>query len=424
MSGDRRHILIIGGGSELQPRLRATAGGVRTSVLCRASVLPWVQKLGENAAVVIVPDEAPPEVWVRHARALHAIDPFDGLTSLAEIDQDKAAAVAEDLGLDYHSRATIGWVHDKALMRRRLREKGVEDVPNALAHHPDEVRACAAAWGYPLILKPSRGRASTGVSTVLGPEDVAAAFARSSGASAPRLDPSPLVVEPLLQGKEISVEALSDRGEHIVVAVVDKHKDDATKVELGHVVPAPFDEATEEAIRAHIARVFDALEIRFGITHTELILTADGPRMVETHVRQAGDSITELVHDALDVDMAAYLLEQIAGLPIAERLKAQLAASRPRRRGAAIWFTCLDAVGELLEVQGVEEARSCPGIRDLGVILQPGAAVTPLISSYSRAAFARTAADDGGEALRLAQEASRRLRFHVAVRDRAPAAGA
>lgn len=414
----RRHILIVGGGSDLQPRLRSTTGGVRTSVICRTSVLPWVYQLEENAAVLALPEDVPVERWVALSRALHAIDPFDGVTSLTETDQDKAAAIAEAIGLSYHSRATISWVHNKFLMRQRLSECGVEDIPNALALTPDDVLACGTAWGYPLILKPSRGRGSMGISVVESPADIPTLFARSTSASAPRVESSLLIVEPFLTGKEISIEALADDGVIIPVAIVEKYKDSQTKVELGHVVPANLDPTLEEQICGHLRRVFEALQIRVGISHTEMILTANGPRIVETHVRRAGDEIPTLIYDAFGIDIIEYMLEQVAGLPIAARLKAHLAKACQSPKAAAIWFTHVDARGELLEVQGVEEAKANPGVQELHLLLKPGSQLNGLMSSHSRVTSIRTVADSKEEALCRAQEASKRLSFDLRVTDR------
>lgn len=413
-----RHILIVGGGSDLQPRLRATAGGVRTTVICRAEVLPWVYEIGENAGVVVLPNDAPVERWIAHARACRTLDPFDGIASLTETDQDKAAAIAESLGLAYHSRATISWVHDKFLMRQRLSACGVEDIPSVMALSLEDVLAFGTAQGYPLILKPSGGRGSLGISVVESPADIPMLFARSTNARAPRVPASPLVVEPLLIGKEISVEALVDDGVVIPLAIVEKYKDARTKIELGHVVPASLDPDLVEQIYAHLRRVFDALQIRMGITHTEIILTARGPRIVETHVRRAGDDIPALLEAALGIDCMAYMLEQIAGLPIAERLQAELAEAYQHPKVTAIWFPHVDLQGELLEVRGVEEARAVPGVQEVQVLLKPGSQLDGLTSSHSRLASIRTIANSQAEALAYAQEASKCLSFVVRVADR------
>ena len=317
----RHHVLIVGGGSDLIPRLRAVATNVQTSVICRPSVLKFVYEIEKNNKVLVIEENADTQAWVEHAGALHKIDPFDSVVSFAEIDQDKAAAISESLGLDYHSSSTIEWVHNKLQMREQLRLTGVEDIPNALVTSAEEVLEFGQKWGYPLIIKPCRGRASAGVSVVYGPEDVAIKFERSNTATAPRLEPSPLLVERYLQGREYSVEAISEGGQHVILSIVEKYKEEVSKVEIGHMIPAILDSNTYTEIENHIVKVLDALNIRFGITHTEIMLTEEGPRVIETHVRAAGDDIPYLLQDSLGLDPLQYVVEQAAGESIYERLK-------------------------------------------------------------------------------------------------------
>lgn len=408
------HVLIVGGGSDLQRRLRVERGAT-TSVLCSAEVLTFVPEPGENHAVVLLPKGAPESDWLHFARSIHESLPVTRVASLAEIDQDKAAAVAAALGLDFHAAGTVRWVHDKVGMRARLAEAGVERIPNAIVRNPDDVVARASEWGYPIVLKPSRGRASTGVSIVSRAEDAPRAFARSSGATAPRLDPSEIVAEPMLVGNEVSAESISEGDEHVVVAITQKHTDEATRVEIGQVVPATLPDDTVASIHEHVARVLSALDVRAGVTHTELFLCDDGPHTVETHLRPAGDEIPELVHDATGVDMLDALLRQVVGERVVADVRARLRAEE--LRGAAIWYVTSDVPGELLGVDGVDEARAQPGVRDVQVLLGPGAQVGDLISSYSRVAFVRARGHDAGDALRRARSAAASLRVRVAASD-------
>lgn len=134
-----RHILVVGGGSDLVPQLRAVGSHVSTSVIVRPTVLRFVFEIEKNRKVLIMGEEDDKETWVDYARSLHALDPFDSVASFAEIDQDKAAAISEALGLDYHSVSTIEWVHGKLRMREQLQAAGVEAVPNALVTNAAQV---------------------------------------------------------------------------------------------------------------------------------------------------------------------------------------------------------------------------------------------------------------------------------------------
>src|SRR5437588_3095450 len=94
-----RHVLLIGGGSALQPLLRKVCPEVQTVVLCRATVLPWVHQLGDNQAIVVLHDGSTPERWKAVAQHIHDEWRVDHVGALAEIDQDRAAEIAAMLGV-------------------------------------------------------------------------------------------------------------------------------------------------------------------------------------------------------------------------------------------------------------------------------------------------------------------------------------
>ena len=50
-----------------------------------------------------------------------------------------------------------------------------------------------------------------------------------------------------------------------------------------------------------------------GPTHTEIVLTESGPRLIETHLRFGGDSIWDLVTDATGVDLVKNQWRQMIG---------------------------------------------------------------------------------------------------------------
>src|ERR1700730_15372059 len=122
-------VLMVGGGSELQPQMRQLGEDVESVVLFSASSLPYVHEPHENRAVVMLNDSCSPGRWIRAARAIHAEWRVAALAAFADLDQDRAAAIATDLKLRFHSPETVQAVQDKVLMRARLMETGVESVP-------------------------------------------------------------------------------------------------------------------------------------------------------------------------------------------------------------------------------------------------------------------------------------------------------
>ncbi|WP_144636121.1 ATP-grasp domain-containing protein [Priestia megaterium] len=409
------HVLIVGGGSDLMPRLRDVDKRVKTSVICRASVKQFVHKMEDNQAVIVLNDNSDVETWVKHAKSLHSINPIDAVVSFAEIDQDKAAAISEALKSNFYSTSTIEWVHDKSKMRRRLKDTFAEGLPSELVYSAEEVIKFGENAGYPLILKPSKGRASAGISIVTNPSEAEQAFKSTKNVVVPRLEASPTLVEPYLEGKEFSVEALSESGEHIILAIVEKYKDEESKVEIGHCLPARLSKEEKEQIEKHVSKVLDSLDISFGITHTELILTSQGPHIIETHVRAAGDEIPELIKDSLGLDPLDYVVKQAAGLPILEEIKLKLQDAKTNQKSTAIWFASVNIKGKIKSVKGLDEAKQVSGVSEVFQLLDNGSEISPLSSSYSRIAFSRSVANSQKEALEIAQKSIDKLKIELEV---------
>ena len=404
------HVLIVGGGLELIPLFRLIDPAVRTTVLCRMSLAPKVLKTGAHARVLAVGHAAPAAEWIAIARAVNASDPFTRLASLAERDQDKAAAIGEALGLEMHSQATTRLVQHKPDMRACLAEAGIDDTPYAVVRDACELRSFLAAHGGPCIVKPAAGYASIGIRRIDGEQDVELALA-----AAGRDDEwahGGVLAERLHEGPQYSVEAFSEGGEHEIVGVTAKYSDPVTFIELGHVVPAPVSTRRRAAMAGYVTGVLDALRIRFGPTHTEIVWTAGGPRLIETHIRLGGDEIPQLVQAALGVDLLGHTVRQVLGHRVLPEIRACLRAAAGRR-SEAVWFASLPVRGTLEAVEGLDEARAMSGVTEVRTLADPGAELTGLDSSRSRLALARASADDADAAVRLARAAVARLRFRL-----------
>jgi biotin carboxylase len=384
-------VLVVGGGSELQSRLRRVPG-VATTVICRASSLPNVHEPQDNQAVLVLNDGCPTERWVSAARAVHERWPVDAVASFADLDQDRAAAIAADLGLPFHAVETVAAVHDKVRMRRQLAAAGLAQPYRAVGSAAD-LDAFLAEVGPPLIVKPSRGWASAGIAVVRGPADVAAAYRRAVEADPPLFGSSRPMAERYVEGPEFSVEAVSHVGRHRVFAITEKFKHERTKVELGHLVPARLEPDRAAAVIAAVGAALTALGVTRGPTHTEVILAAAGPVIIETHLRDGGDEIPVLVRDATGVELADVFIRELLG--------------------AEIRFLAPDAHGTLAGIDGWDEARALPGVVEARQLLADGTRLRGLTDSFARAGYVRTRGADAAQALARADAALAALTVRV-----------
>ncbi|MGW1847550.1 ATP-grasp domain-containing protein [Streptomyces sp. NPDC001966] len=404
------HILVMDGNWHWQPRLRDISPGAGTAVLCRASDLKWADELRGVTAVVGLADDLPVEHWVAAAQHLHQEWRIDVIASLNDRTQDRTAAVAQALGLPFHHPDTVAWVHDKHRMRARLASAGVERVKCAQPTTLEELEDFFTEVAGPVVVKPTGGHASRGVTVVRTREELPAAWQHAWGEATSWTGDYPPLVEEYVPGPEYSVETLTHRGVHHVLAVTEKTSDPVTRVETGHVIPARLDGRRESALIAHTRSVLSALNIRFGLTHTEVIDSPNGPVTVETHLRKGGDQIEDLVREAAGVDMADLYLRQLTGQDIGELEVLRERRSHPvYRAAAAIRYLAPDRHGVLAGIDGWQEADADPGVMRSGQLVPDGTRLAGLKNSDFRLGFVRVCAPDAEGAVSRADHALGKL---------------
>jgi len=396
------HVLVVGGGLTLPGLLRTLGTNVRTSVACQLAIVPKLLDQRAHQRILGLRAEADDQEWLDIVLAVHRIDPITRVATFGERDQARAAAIAAELGLAMHTPQTVEWVHHKPSMRRRLAALGLDDTAHAVVRSVAELREFLRAHGFPCIAKPAVGAGSIGIHRIDNAEDLAAAL-RTAGVTG-EWTGGGVLVERLHVGPQVSVEAFSDAGEHQIVCVTQKYSDPRSHVELGHVLPAALPADQLAAIEEYVPAVLSALRIDFGPTHTELVLTADGPRIIETHTRVAGDLIPNLVLDALGVDLAEYTVRQVLGeAGLLPRLRAQLADAAGHSRHEAVWFAASE-IDCLLDSVG-EPAQPAEGVREVRWYRDPGDRLERLSSSDSRFGHVRAHGDSPEQAIERARQA-------------------
>ncbi|MFD5543270.1 ATP-grasp domain-containing protein [Streptomyces sp. NPDC127079] len=397
-------VLVVGTNRMCHDRLHAQ-GHELVLLVPRGRASPQ-DPAGPYRHVVVLDDEADLGLWTGVAQVLHDAAPFDAVAAFNEHTYRIVRAVSDRLGVPTVVDVELfERVLDKSRTREILDKHGVPGCRHRLARGRDSLSAAIRAVGLPCIVKPVDGEASAGVARIDSPADVDAALLRLGEEQVDR----GVVVEEFLVGAEFSVEAVSVGTRHHVLAITRKFRDDRTFVERGHLVPAPLDAADREAVTRYVERVLDVLGFHDCPSHTEIVLTDRGPRIIETHNRIGGDAIMDLVELATGVDVHDLVARQSVGEDVSALLPQPVTA----HRAAAVWYA--DPSGPptntLVEVQEVERVRRLPSVHRVDLLKQPGSPQTAVLQSGDRSARVLTAADTPAAALHNAQEAVRTLRF-------------
>jgi biotin carboxylase len=402
-----RHVLVVGAGGLMPPLLRQLPGGIRVSAICANRLVAKIMEPQNAPYLIGIPAEAPAATWSDLAAAVHRIEPVDHVVSFGETDQDKVPVIAERLGLRaVHSAQTLANIYDKFRMRQVLAAASLDDTFSSPVISPDDVRSFASACGYPVILKPRMATASIGVSLIAGPDDLAPAYSWVFGSDEPWN--GKLVAEKFLRGSEYSVECFSEDGEHSAVAVTEKNRGSVHFVESGHLLPAPVPEETRRRLGSFVMASLTALGVRAGPTHSEVIVTESGPRMVETHVRLGGDEIPELISDAFQLDLRLLWVRQVRGERVLDEVRAALAAGPVACAG--VRFVMPSAAGRLVAVSGLAQAGEIAGVADVRQLKSAGDDIcAEARGSFDRCALVRAVGRDASAVIAALDDACSRL---------------
>ena len=319
----------------------------------------------------------------------------DGIMTLAtDMPMRSIAAACEKLGLPGISRDTALKSTDKGEMIKCFEENGVEHPWYFILSSKDELNKISDKITYPCITKPTDNSGSRGVMLVHSEKELldAVSYSSENGRS------GGVIVEEYMRGPEVSVEIIVANGEPHVLQVTDKLTTGAPHfVEMGHSQPSRLGDENLKKICDLACRAVAAVGIKNGPAHVEIILTENGPKMVELGARMGGDCITtHLVPLSTGIDM----IEATIRIACGENPDLEPKFSK----GSAIRF--LDAPrGTITAIEGIEQAAKLEGVREISFTKGVGDTVGEIGSSTDRVGFVIAQADSAESAVDVCERA-------------------
>jgi len=273
---------------------------------------------------------------------LHRQRPFDRVISTADLGTVPAGEVTDAFGLPGNGARAARTLKDKSLTRRILMEHDLNPVRFRVAYSSRDVEELLSDVGCPVVVKPLDASGSAHVNVVSDRREADRAWSELLAAGY-----TEAIVEEYLEGDLITVEAFSSGGRHLTVAVTEETINEHY-TEIGVTAPGRGSEPYAAAARDLTVRLLDAVGVVEGPSHTELIVTADGPRILESHNRMAGVGIPELVRRAYGVDESRWFLSVTMGLE-------PLPQQSPRSIGGAAIRFFAPPPGTIRHISGLDQ---------------------------------------------------------------------
>ncbi len=313
------NILLIGSGG----REHALAWAISASPLCDRLYIapgnPGTAQCGENVVLDIADHRAVADFCRLQGAGLVVVGPEGPLVE--GIVDDLAAAGIKAFG---PSKAAAQLEGSKAFTKELCAEFGIPTAGFARFSDAAAAKAYVAQQGAPLVIKADGLAAGKGVvmaeTAEQANEAIAMMFSGGLGAAGEEI-----VIEEWMIGEEASFFALCDGTHALALASAQDHKrafDGDTGPNtggMGAYSPAPvMTKALEEQVMAEIIRPTLAGMARRGtpfkgILYAGLMITAQGPKLIEYNVR-FGDPECEVLMPRLKSDIVPALLAACDGV--------------------------------------------------------------------------------------------------------------
>lgn len=327
---------------------------------------------------------------------------INGIMTLAtDLPMRSVAAVCKNMSLAGIDEDTAFKATNKYAMRMALKEHAVPIPAFYKASNYKEFIESVNKFNSFFIVKPADNSGSKGVCLVeagASKEKLLEIYEYSHGFSRN----GDIIIEEYMKGPEVSVETISYNGKCKIIQITDKLTTGSPYfVEMGHSQPSCLDDNTLKEIEKITVEANEAVGIEVGPSHTEIIVTKDGPKIVELGARLGGDNITtHLVPLSTGVNMVN------ACIKIALNEEPDIVSKY--KMGSAIRYF-KQRPGLIKSIEGLEEANKIVGIKQISVVHYEGYRLSEINCSGSRMGFVIAQADTANKAVDICEKALNKI---------------
>ncbi len=401
---DRRGVIIVGAGIMQIPVIEAAKKmGLRTVVTdynCNAPGFAMAD-VGLEVSTRNI------DFSVLNARRIAEHIPIDGVLTVGTDASRTVSAMAATLELpgiryDVAERAT-----NKVKMRQCFWDNGVPSPDFEYVWTRQEAHDAVKRLGLPCVIKPADNMGARGVKLLSEHSQVEDGFTEARRASVSGM----IVVEEYMEGPELSIDALVWDGNIEIVGVGDRIISGAPYfIELGHTMPTALDDAVVARAVAVMKQGIRALGIDVGAAKADIKLTPEGPKIGEIAARLSGGYMSGFTYPlATGVDLMSAILRISMGQAPGDLT--------PKWNRVAAERGIIPRAGVITAIEGLEAARSLPGVDKIFTMYEVGDTFRPPTCNMGKFGNLIAVADNRRELQKLCARALTTVRVHTTQPD-------
>ncbi len=218
--------------------------------------------------------------------------------------------VANKLGLVGNSMQCIKKSTNKYLMREAFKQMGDPSPKSIITDNTLDLKKISMS--FPVVVKPTDRSGSRGIYKIDSMDGLPNAIREAKKVSFEKK----VLIEEYVDGDEYSVEGISYKGEHHILAITQKCTTGAPRfIETCHIEPATIDSVMYLKVSEVIMHALNTLEIENGASHSEIKIDKQGNiKIIEIGARMGGDAIgSDLVRYSTGIDFVKAVIQVSCG---------------------------------------------------------------------------------------------------------------
>ncbi|MGW5049840.1 ATP-grasp domain-containing protein [Actinokineospora sp. NPDC004072] len=297
-----------------------------------------------------------------------------------------ADELSERLGVATNGTALSSARRDKYDMIEALRAAGLHCADQLRTDNAEAVVAWAEQRGaYPVVVKPLASAATDGVAVCANAQEARKAAEAVLGSETIYYEVNrEVLVQSYLAGTEYVVDMVSVDGRRYTCGVWEYRKRLlGTHNIYDREVVLPESASPVPELIAYVDAALTALGIQHGPTHAEVIITPEGPALVEVGARLAGNMHPGFHDHCLGANQAD--LTALAYARPQEFLERYADRTYTKGREASVYTapTELDGVVAEIDQAVVAEIEALDSVYGLNVKIKPGGRIRPTVDLYT-----------------------------------------
>lgn len=174
----------------------------------------------------------------------------------------------------------------------------------------------AHSWEiFPCIIKPADSYGQRGITLVKSEKELNKVLENALNHS----ESSHAIIEPYLEGVEISTNVIVQNGEIIINEFTERlvHPLPLLGIPYGHAIPVrSVGEDDLKKAEKIVESLVESLKIENAVLYIQLKVTADGPKIIEVAPRLDGCHLWRLIKQAKGYDLRKYAIDLLIGKKI------------------------------------------------------------------------------------------------------------